>query len=81
MSTADKIKDEVSTRSDAVKEDLKNSDKKSDTGSKVLGDLTNSKEEVKTDSYLESAKNTVIDAYESVKEAVGSALGTAEEKK
>jgi hypothetical protein len=70
------ISDEVNTRGSAIKEDLKNSDKKSGTGSKLLGDLTNSKEEVKTDSYLESAKNAVIDGYENVKETLSNAFSS-----
>jgi hypothetical protein len=62
------LSDEVNTRASAIKEDLKNSDQKSGTGGKILGDLTNSKEEVKTDSYIESAKNAIIDGIESAKE-------------
>jgi hypothetical protein len=74
------LSDEVNTRAEAIKEDLSNSDKKSGTGSKILGDLTNSKEEVKADSYLESAKNTVLDAASSVKETIGNLIGSAEKK-
>ncbi len=56
------LSDEVKTTAFAVSEDLKHSDTKSDTMGKIVGDLTNSKEQVMVDAVVETGKNSVLDA-------------------
>jgi len=68
---------------------MSNPEWKSNKGENVVGDLTKSKTDVKTDQAQEGWKNTGIDAYESVKESVSEAAinvrdwvtGNTEQKK
>ena len=69
----EETKDQFKTRKDAISESLKNSDRKDDTGEKVADALVKPKEEVKEQSWTESAKNVAINAYDNVKDTVNQA--------
>lgn len=73
MVESNEAKDQINTRTDAIKEDLKNPSWKDNKASNVMGDLTKDKNEVKTGTLGESMKNTAIDTYEGAKESIGNA--------
>jgi hypothetical protein len=72
-SKREELKDQVSTRADAIKEDLKNPDWKNNKASNVIDDLTKDKNEVKAGTLGETIKNSAIDGYEGTKDALGNA--------
>ena len=69
----DETKDQLKTRKDAISESLTYSDQKENTGEKVADAMVRPKEDVKAQTWSESAKNMGISAFNTVKETVDSA--------
>ncbi|KAG2370826.1 hypothetical protein C9374_013418 [Naegleria lovaniensis] len=69
----DEMKDQVSTRKDAISESTKYSSQKDDTGEKIADAIVRPKEDVKEQTWSESAKNLGISAYNTVSDTVNKA--------
>ncbi|KAL9643535.1 hypothetical protein ABK040_010149 [Willaertia magna] len=67
----DELKDQTSTRKNAISESLDNSNEKSGTGEKVSDALVRPKEDVQAQTWGESIKNTAIDAKNAISDTLG----------